>query len=184
MMLRFLKNILQLVVNPSRGWEDVSHDAEDPAELCRDGLYPLLAITALSCVGGFWKIDAEPTLVSVIQNAIITFTAYFATMFLATFVMGLTMDKISDKESSPRKNSTVVIYAIAILALINILINVMPLDLAVLKFLPIYVGFILYKSQRYESVAADKTGHYMFLTIFTIIAPPYLMMMLFDVIKP
>ncbi len=183
-MLRFLKNILQLIVNPSRGWEDVSHDADDPSALCRDGLYPLLAVTALSCVGGFWKLDSSTTLISVIQNAIITFTAYFATMFFAEFIMGLTMDKICDKEPSQRKNSTVVIYSVAILALISILINVIPLDLAVLKFLPIYVGFILYKSMRYESVAKDKTGHYMFLTIFTIIAPPYLLMFVFDLIKP
>lgn len=183
-MLSFLKNILQLIVNPSRGWEDVSHDAADPASLCRDGLYPLLAVTALSCAGGFWKIDSDTTLIAVIQNAIITFTAYFATMFLASFVMGATMDKICDKPSSQRKNSTVVIYAVAILALINIVINVIPLDLAVLRFLPIYVGFILYKSQRYLSVAPEKTGHFMFLTVFTIIIPPYLMMFVFDIVKP
>ena len=183
-MLRFLKNILQLIVNPSRGWEDVSHDADEPAELCRDGLYPLLAVAALSCVGGFWKLDSETTLISVIQNAIITFAAYFATMFFAEFMMSMTMERICDKEPSQRKNSTVVIYSIAILALITILNNVIPLDLAVLKFLPIYVGFILYKSIRYESVARDKTGHYMFLTVFTIIVPPYLLMFVFDLIKP
>ena len=183
-MLNFLKNILQLIVNPSRGWEDVSHDAAEPAALCRDGLYPLLGVTALSCVGGFWKLDSDPTLISVIQNAIITFAAYFATMFLANFVMSMTMDKISDKASSQRKNATVVIYSVALLALINIIINVIPIDLAVLRFLPIYVGFILYKSQRYESVPPEKTGLYMFLTIFTIIVPPYLMMFVFDIVKP
>lgn len=183
-MLRFLKNILQLIVNPSRGWEDVSHDAVKPTALCREGFYPLLAVAALSCVGGFWKLDSSTTLISVIQNAIITFTAYFATMFFAGFIMGLSMDKICDKAPSPRKNATVVIYSLAILALINIIVNIVPLDLAVLKFLPVYVGFILYKSMRYVSVAQDKIGHYMFLTIFSIIAPPYLLMFLFDIIKP
>lgn len=183
-MLRFLKNILQLIVNPSRGWEDISHDAADTATLCRDGLYPLLAVAALSCVGGFWKLDSTSTLVSVIQNGIITFTAYFATMFFAEFIMALTMDKVCDKEPSSRKNSTVVIYSLAILAIITILVNLLPLDLAVLNFLPVYVGFILYKSCRYVSVAADKIGHYMFLTIFTIIVPPYLLTFLFNLIKP
>lgn len=183
-MLRFLKNILQLVVNPARGWEDVSSDATAPQELCRVGLYPLLAICALSCVGGFWKLDSESTFIAIIQNAIITFTAYFATKFFAEFMMGLTMDKICDKEPSQRKNSIVVIYALAISAIITIIINVVPLDLAVLKFLPIYVGFILYKSIRYLSVAHDKQGHFMFLSIFTIIAPPYLLTFIFNIIKP
>lgn len=183
-MIHFLKNILQLTVNPSRGWEDVSHDAEDAATLCRDGFYPLLAITALSCVGGFWKIDADTTLIAVIQNAIITFTAYFATMFFAQFVMSAAMKKLTDKEASPVKNANVVIYSLGIMSIINIIVNLLPLDFAVLKFLPVYVGFILYKSQRYEAVTEEKTGQYMFLTIFTIIAPPYILMFIFDMIKP
>lgn len=183
-MLHFLKNILQLVVNPSRGWEDVSHDAEEPSTLCRDGFYPLLAVAALSCVGGFWKIDSSTSFIAVIQNAIITFTAYFATMFFAQFVMGATMGKISGKEPSQRKIDTVVIYALAIMALITILLNIIPIDLAVLKFLPVYVGFILYKSMPYMAVDTEKTGHYMFLTVFTIIVPPYLLDFLFDMIKP
>lgn len=184
MMIHFLKNILQLIVNPTRGWEDVSHDARDGASLCREGFYPLLALTALSCVGGFWKIDSNPTLIAVIQDAIITFTAFFATMFFAEFMMSLSMSRITGKEPSAVKNANVVIYSLAIMAIITIIINIMPLDLAVLKFLPVYVGFILYKSMRYESVAEDKAGHYMFLTIFTIIVPPYLLMFLFDIIKP
>jgi len=183
-MIHFLKNILQLIVNPSRGWEDISHDSDDPSVLCRDGLYPLLAVAALSCVGGFWKLDSTTTLIAVIQSAIITFTALFATMFFAEFMMGMFMDRICDKEPSARKNSTVAIYSIAILALITTIINVIPLDLAVLRFLPVYLGFILYKSIRYESVADDKTGHYIFLTVFSIIAPPYLLMFVFDIIKP
>lgn len=183
-MIHFLKNILQLAVNPSRGWEDVSHDAEDASTLCRDGFYPLLAITALSCAGGFWKIDSDTTLIAVIQNAIISFTAYFATMFFAQFAMGAAMSKLSDKEPSPVKNANVVIYSLSIMAIITIIINLLPLDFAVLKFLPVYVGFILYKSRRYEAVIEERTGNYMFLTIFTIIAPLYLLMFLFDLIKP
>lgn len=175
---------MQLIINPSRGWEDVSHDAKDNATLCNEGFYPLLAVAALSCVGGFWKIDADATLISVIQNAIITFTAFFATMFLAESVMNMAMDKISDKGSSPVKNANVVVYSLAIMALITIVINIIPIDLAVLKFLPVYVGFIIYKSMRYESVGSDKTGHYMFLTVFSIIVPPYLLMFVFDIVKP
>ncbi len=183
-MLHFLKNILQLVINPTRGWEDVSGDASDPQELCRVGLYPMLAISALSCVGGLWKLDSDTTLIAIIQNAIITFTSFFATKFFAEFMMGLTMDKICDKQPSSRKNSTIVIYSLAILSIITIICNVVPLDLAVLNFLPIYVGYILFKSIRYESVAHDKQGHYMFLTIFTIILPPYLLTFIFNIIKP
>ena len=98
-MLHFLKNILQLVINPTRGWEDISGDASTPQDLCRVGLYPMLAISALSCVGGLWKLDSDTTLIAIIQNAIITFTSFFATKFFAEFIMGLTMDKICDKLS-------------------------------------------------------------------------------------
>lgn len=183
-MLHFLKNILQLIVNPGRGWEDISHDGEKPSDICARGFYPLLAVAALSCVGGFWKMDSDATLVSVIQEAIITFAAYFATMFLAESIFNLTMAKICDKEPSAVKSSTVIIYSLAIMALINILINLMPLDFAVLHFLPIYVGFILYKAMRYLSVDSEKTGHYMFVAVFSIILPPYALTFIFNLIKP
>lgn len=181
-MLHFLKNLLQLTINPARGWEDVSHDGELPSMLCRDGFYPLLGFTALTCAANFLKVDMTPTLISVIQDAIITFSVYFATLFFAEFVFGVTMSKISDKEPSPRKNSTVIIYALSMMAVINIIINLVPIDLAVLKFLPVYVGFVLYKSMRYLSVPQERTGHFMFMSLFSIIAVPYALIMLFHLL--
>ena len=47
-MSAYLKYLFQLILSPSRGWEDLSHDGADPDELLRRGLYPLTGITALS----------------------------------------------------------------------------------------------------------------------------------------
>ena len=45
-MVQYLKNLLQLVLLPFRGWEDVSATLSDPERLLRDGYYPLLGIAA------------------------------------------------------------------------------------------------------------------------------------------
>ena len=47
-MLRFLKNMLQLILAPSKGWDEVSQLNESPNKIMEKGLYPLLAITAIT----------------------------------------------------------------------------------------------------------------------------------------
>ena len=43
-MLKFIKNIFQLILSPGNGWEDISHDSEDPKSLAANGLYPIIPL--------------------------------------------------------------------------------------------------------------------------------------------
>ena len=47
-MLEYLKLMMQLLLVPVRGWEDVSSASPDPDEMLRKGLYPLMGVAALS----------------------------------------------------------------------------------------------------------------------------------------
>lgn len=47
-MLEFLKNILQLILSPGNGWEDLSHSKTEPETMLSKGLYPLLGVMALT----------------------------------------------------------------------------------------------------------------------------------------
>ena len=47
-MLNYLKYLLQLVLSPSSGWEDIEKSNPSPDGLMRRGFYPLLVLTALS----------------------------------------------------------------------------------------------------------------------------------------
>ena len=47
-MLEYLKYLVQLLLSPARGWEDISAKSPDPEEMTRKGLYPLIGIAAVS----------------------------------------------------------------------------------------------------------------------------------------
>jgi hypothetical protein len=183
-MLSFLRHILQLIISPARGWEDVSHSGQPSAELCRTGFYPLLATAAVSCLIRLFYDGDQATVISVMQDAIITFTAYFATFFIAQFAMTSCMSRLTDKNPTEQKISTFAIYNLSIMVLICIVANLLPIELEILKFLPAYVGFVIWKGVRYLDVNPDKVGQFMFLTVFTIIAPPFLLRFLFYQLIP
>lgn len=183
-MLKFLQHILQLIISPAKGWEDVASAGTLPVTLCRVGFYPLLAVTALTCVFRLFYDHLDTSMVIVLQDAIITFTVYFATLFFAQFVLSTTLGKYCDTEPSEHKVSTFVIFVLATLAIFNILENIVPVEIAIVKILPAYAIFIIYKGARYLDVKPDKIGQYMFLTVFTVLAPPYLLSFLFKLIMP
>jgi len=45
-MFAFLKYLIQLLLSPSHGWEDLETRDPDPEEMTRSGLYPLMGIAA------------------------------------------------------------------------------------------------------------------------------------------
>lgn len=183
-MLDFLKNIIQLLINPAKGWEDISFDSRTPSELCRKGYYPIIGIAALSCAAMLYRPGTHWTFVAVIQQMIITFTIYFATLFLAQFMFSITFAKMTDKKVSPKKNSTVIIYLLAMMALIRIVMNLIPFDFPVLYFIVIYIGVILYKATSYLGVTEDKIGNFMVMSVLSIMVPVFLLRFVFNTILP
>ena len=53
-MLKFLKNIFQLILSPGNGWEDISHDGEDPKVLAAKGLYPIIGFASITAFAQFF----------------------------------------------------------------------------------------------------------------------------------
>ncbi len=181
-MLDFLKNILQLLINPAKGWEDISFDSRKPSELCRKGYYPIIGITALSCAAMLYRAGTHWSFVSVIQEMVVTFTIYFAALFFAQFMFSITFASMTDKKFSTKRNSTVIIYTLAIMALIKIVLNLIPFDFPVLYFLAIYIGVIIYKATAYLGVIEDKIGNYMIMAVLSIMIPIFLLRFLFNTI--
>lgn len=183
-MLKFLKNTFQLIIFPGRGWEDVSHSAVPAADLSRDGFYPLLAVASLACMLRLLYDGDDISFIAALQNAIITFTVYFATLFLAQSAMGACVGKWAGVTPSENNISTFVVYNLSIMVLFSIIANVVPIQLEILKFLPVYAGFVIWKGTKYLDIDADKVGQYMFLSVFTIVVPPYLLKFLFVILLP
>lgn len=183
-MLKFLRQILQLLISPSKGWEDVSATGTPPAEITRRGFYPLLGVLAVTSLVRLVYHDMGYTLVDALQNAIIAFTVYFVTMFIAGYCFSVFMPAIGGKANSLNKNSSYITFCLGTLALISIVANLIPVDLVLMKILPAYVAFIMFKATVYLDILPDKIGQFMFLSVFSIGVPPFLLTFLFKLLMP
>lgn len=172
-MLKYLKHLFQLILFPSRGWEDISETGDEPAELCRAGLYPLLGVLALS--NFVQLIYGRLTMVTALEHAVIDFGVYFAAYFLGTFIIEETIRPILNGEANRRKIETVSVYAIGLLTLISIIPNLLPVWLNPLHVLPIFAGLIIYKAYRYLAVRQEDDVRFLLLSFLAWVAVPMLL---------
>ncbi|MCC8175711.1 MAG: hypothetical protein LUC85_04120 [Bacteroidales bacterium] len=181
-MLRFLKNIFQLLISPANGWEDISAETKDPAAIASQGLYPLLGFAALTAFFQMLWIS-QLTVTGALQNAIIIFVQYFITFFLAQYALSLLLKPcISHGEVNEKKLAVFVSYSLALMALITIIENLLPMELLILQFLPIVVAVVIWKGARFMGVETAQVPRFTILSILLIIGPPLLLGWLFSCI--
>ena len=65
-----------------------------------------------------------------------------------------------------------------------ILGNLIPIELEIMKFLALYSIFVIWKGLRYLDVNEHKTGNYMFLSVVSVVMPPFLLKFLFSILMP
>lgn len=182
-MWSFLKHIFQLTLSPVHGWEDISAKHAEVSRLQASGFYPLTALTSISVFISIIYHD-NLTLSSMLSDAIITFVMYFLGYFLSSFLLSVYLPKISDGNYSERRANTYIIYSLALLEIISIIQNCVPITLAITLFLPIYVGIIMWKGATYMRIPADEVGSFMLLSIFGVLLPPYVLLFLFKLVLP
>lgn len=179
-MHTYLGYIAQLIINPRRGWEDVALENPVARRILLSGLLPFIVVTALTTfVRVFYFTDF--TVVDAIQTAIINAVTYFATYFIASFAISLRMPQMLAEESDiepDEESGRVEIFSaciVGILLLITLVSNLIPMDLSLLQYLPLYSAYVIWKGAEYLHVATDKTGQFMILSVMTLIVPVYLL---------
>lgn len=182
-LLYYLRDMIQLVLAPVKGWEDVSADGFDTRTLLVRGLIPFVSIASLTV---FFRMIyvGDVSFVILLQQAIVCFVKYFVTYFLASFVFTLYLPAIVDGELSMVKCHTFIIYGVGLLALCGMIRNFMPVDMALVLVLPVYVLYILWRGLRYMSISFSGVGSFLLITIFSIIVPPYAIQYLFNLLLP
>lgn len=181
--LLYLKDMLQLIFSPTKGWEDVSADGYDSNALLRKGLVPFIIIASLTVLLK-WFYHTDASIVVLLQQAIVCFLKYFATFYLAVFVFTLYLPTCISGELSMNRCNTFLLYGVGLLALVNLIENCMPVELALVFIMPVYVLFILWRGLRYMEISFSGVGTFLLMIIFSIIAPPYVLQYLFNLVIP
>lgn len=190
-MLRFLKYMLQLVLSPVNGWEDIAKSNIPLNRLLSKGLYPLMVVASLTTFCSlFYSVDA--TFVSCLQSAVIIFISFFVTYFFANIIFTTFGSNFLNPANEPddsssyhldsNRASTFIIYNLGILEVLAIMTNLLPVKHSLLQFFPFLVALLMWKGADFMNVAPNRVGHFTFLSVFSILVPIYLLQYFFSML--
>lgn len=181
-MLEYLRYLLQLLLSPARGWEDISSRSPDPEEMTRRGLYPLIGLAALTEFCAFFyqkglKLD------QMLIRAVLDFGAYFVSVFVARLIFEIYLGKVVDGGApNRRKVESLAVFPIGLMVLIQIAGNCLQANLTFLKFLPLYVVLVLYKASVYIGVRPNDELRFTGIASVAVVVVPLAVYYLLDII--
>lgn len=169
-MLTLFGYIIQLILSPKNGWEDLAQRNPDPELLLTKGLYPLMGLAAATEVLGL--VYHEASLAQVLIGAINVFGTYFVTIFIARLIFDMYLDKLAGTEVDKRRASTLIVVGVAMMVTFQLIENCLPWGLLIVKFLPIYAILVLSKGTEYLGLTKRKELKFTALSGFAIVAVP------------
>ncbi len=175
--------MLQLMLSPRRGWEDVAIDDIPSQKLMLNGFIPLVIIASATCLPAYWY-HSGISLVGVIEQMIACLVKYVASFYIASFFMSLYIPTCTGGEMSLNKNHTFIIYSLSLLVVLNVLTNLLPMVPDMLYLLPIYVLFIMWRGINYMEIKFEGVMQFIILDIFAVILPPFILQYLFNLVIP
>ena len=170
-MWHYIKQLLQLLLSPSAGWEDVSAAGNPPGELQAKGYFPLVAVTALSQFLPLFYLRGLG-FVRALENAVAEGVGMFVALYLARFFLDFTLPRFIKFSYNATKVYTFVIYLLGINCLFDILTNALPASMTFLKLLPLLAAIIIYKSNKYLGIPDDEQLPFTGLAIVALIVLP------------
>jgi len=178
-MLAFLKNILQLIISPDNGWEDVVR-VSSPRRAMRCMAW-IVAVAAMSVFIQLLYSVHNPVMV-LCQRSVIIVVSLWATYFIGDFIMTQWLPRINDGMYDERLSWLLPSYAASLLSLQVILTNVLPLTFAILELWPIYVVIIMWRAMKVLELPEGATGKYLLVIIVAFIVPSQLLPRLFNMV--
>lgn len=171
----FLKGLIQVILNPRQGWLDAYGVKADPKSLLVSGLVPFLSIVALTSLLSVFYRSSE-TLTHCVLEGVVDFTAYFVSVFITWSLLLFAFRRWNVKwRCDEGIVMTFVVYTIGSMAVITFLQNVMPVELALLSFLPFYVIYIMFGAMDYLGIRSEDKDKFIVITILCLFIPPYIM---------
>ncbi len=173
-MLLYLKLMLQLVLAPSKGWEDVELTSPSPRRLFVAGLVPLCVVAGVCASLSAWWLSAAGPFVLIMRGVVCAvqylLTYYLAHALLLSLLPRITSDGLIDRD----RVSIFATLSVGIMAIIGIIVNAFPME-DIFLFLPIIVVVIIYRARRYLCVERKRTGLLIAFGILAIILPVYIL---------
>lgn len=170
-MWTYLKYLFQLILAPSRGWEDISESALPFAYAVRSGFMPLAGLAALS---EFAPMAYSHSLhfSDALINAIAIGGGFAASLPAVKIILELAIHRYVNPNVNQAKTDNLALYCVGLDCIYRIISNCLPGSLTFLSFLPLITLLVLFRSTKYIDVGQDHTVSYILLSFIIVVAIP------------
>lgn len=173
-MLQFLKNLLQVMISPDKGWEDVAL-ANNKADVELFPHYVAFAgIASFTSLFAFFYAFTDTSALHIILGAVIVFLQYVIGYFVSFFVFVNFFRRFFTGGVNENKVRTFCIYCLSIFAFFTIISNLIPQTIPVMQCLNLYIVVVVWKSCRYMLVDDSRTLPYVVLASVALFFPQFL----------
>lgn len=170
-MWLYIRQLLQLLIGPTRGWEDISSAVRTHDEIFKRGFAPWILIAGCA---HFLKLlyDIDITFVRALQDAIVTSGGLFISNIVCRLFLEIGISKNIDNKANTEKIAIITDYMIGLVGLYNIVRCAVPAEITPLYFMPLLSVFVIYNSTKFLGVKEDMVLSYTFLaSVGTILVP-------------
>lgn len=175
-MLTFIKNILQLIISPDNGWEDIKNEAD--SDRAFRGMSWTLVVSALAClIQVFYSGGA--TIAGQLQLAIVVVVAYWATYYVADFALTVWIPRINEGVIEPRNLKLFICYIVTLLSLQQLFTGLLPLRITILDLWPLYVLVIAWRAMKMLEIDTAKTERFLIINVVSFMLPSQLLIWVF-----
>lgn len=173
----YLRYLLQLVLAPGNGWEDIALSGQQGRTVLVRGLIPLALVYAITAaVPTLYHTGMEP--MAVVQTAVLEFAVIFAGYYIGLLALTMAAPTLCippaddlQAEDSDNRLRLVCSYTLGLVTLTGILVNCLPGRFAVLGYIPVYIAIIVWRAEEFAGIRSGSSFMFALLCIAVLICP-------------
>lgn len=171
-----------LFVSPLNGWKKLKNLGLKADIMAQKVFYPLVAIASLSVF--FDKLNYDTPIEILLQQAIVTFVAFFFGYFIILFLSTIIMKKESAVKLQTDFGKIFIMVNLSSLTVLYSIYKIIPFIYPILVFTPIYTIYLIIKGCRFLRIPQEETVNTNILLVLMIIGIPIALNYIFTLILP
>lgn len=172
----YIRNLIQLVLRPELAWQEIGNQNTPPTLLMRNGFYRLMSIVAITAfIRGLYVEGETFTVAAALQGALVQFIALFLSLGIARSALDMVMSRFGADVETRRRIDTISIYSISLMAVIQAIVNLCPVDHILLSMLPAFVVIVVWNTRKYMQIKDNETLAYMITAQLSLIVTPLIL---------
>lgn len=169
-----LRKLLVAIISPKVGWQIIDDSSNSTMRVLSSLFFPFLAILTVSCFVPMLYDSTSNTISSSLMNAIVSFSKFFITYFLCSYLLSGFYPQFTRSQVALAKLNNFILYNLLLLIILSILINVLNAEFSPVYFLFLYMPYMAYRGSDFLCLEKGKTVKFVIISSIMMLAFPFL----------